>query len=75
MLTASFLSGSMKDVLSKNPQMAADFIEELINLHRNGEHDARHGKSQACKASPCSQTKDVVAPSSYTAVRSAGLAG
>ena len=30
-------------MLAKNPEMALDFIDELVKLHRNGELDARHG--------------------------------
>ena len=33
----------MRGVLQKNSEMATDFYEELIKLHRDGEHDARHG--------------------------------
>ena len=44
MLTpGAYLSGSIKDVLAKNPEMAVDFIEEVIKIHRDGELDARHG--------------------------------
>ena len=39
----SHISESIKHVLIKNPEMATDFVEELIKLHRDGEHDARHG--------------------------------
>lgn len=39
----SHLSESMRNALTKSPDMAADFVEQLIKLHRNGEHDARHG--------------------------------
>ena len=61
------VSGSIKDVLSKNPEMATDFIEELINLHRNGEHDARHGESGKHNADSSSQSSSDTAPlSSFT---------
>jgi hypothetical protein len=39
----SNVSDSIKAVLAKNPEMAIDFIEELVRLKRNGELDARHG--------------------------------
>ncbi len=39
----SYVSDSIKGVLKKNPEMAIDFIETLVKLHRCGEHDARHG--------------------------------
>ena len=44
---SSHLSSSIKEALIKNPEMATDFVEELINLHRNGAHDARHGANCA----------------------------
>ena len=43
MTPGSHLSESLKGALQKNPEMATDFAEELIKLHRDGEHDARHG--------------------------------
>jgi hypothetical protein len=39
----SNISDSMKATLAKKPEMAIDFIEELVRLKRSGEHDARHG--------------------------------
>ena len=39
----SHVSDSIKAVLMKDPEMAIDFIEELVRLRRNGELDARHG--------------------------------
>ena len=44
---ASHLSASIREVLAKNPAMAVDFVEELITLHRNGDHDARFGPNCA----------------------------
>ena len=43
----SNISDSIKGVLAKHPDMAIDFIDELVKLHRNGEHDARHGRDCA----------------------------
>ncbi|KAF2485339.1 hypothetical protein BDY17DRAFT_293393 [Neohortaea acidophila] len=55
----AFISESMREVLSKNAELSVDFANELVNLHRNGEHDARRGSdchwhvhthTQACPA-------------------------
>lgn len=39
----SFVSESVKDLMRKNPEMAMDFIEAVVRLHRCGEHDPRAG--------------------------------
>lgn len=39
----SYVSESIKGVIAKNPEIATDFVEALVRLHRNGDKDARHG--------------------------------
>ena len=39
----SNVSESVKGVLAKNPEMAIDFIEALIEAKKDGEKDVRHG--------------------------------
>ena len=39
----SHVSESIKGVIAKNPEIAADMVEALVKLHRNGDKDARHG--------------------------------
>lgn len=38
-----FVSDSVKAALARNPEMAIDFVEAVVRLHRCGEHDARKG--------------------------------
>lgn len=41
--SGSYVSDSIKGALFKNPEMAMDFVEALVKLHRCGEHDPRAG--------------------------------
>jgi hypothetical protein len=45
--TGSYVSQSIKDMLAKHPDIAVDFVEQLVKLHRNGEADARKGPACA----------------------------